>query len=112
MKTLITSLMLLSITSWAETQYMNNDGRGAPETLDRAKDIQSEVSGEMQREEAEEETEEMLTPEADAQQIQREEEERIEDNYLIGPYNGKGEYTFPTEDEKKQKEELRDMSDD
>jgi|SRR5690606_33238435 len=103
--------MLLSITSWAETQYMNNDGRGAPETLDRAEEIQSDISGEMQREEAQEETEEIVTPEADAQQMQQEEEERIEDNYLIGPYNGKGEYTFPNDDEKKQKEELRDMSD-
>ena len=103
MKFTIASLLLLSVISWAETEYMKNDGVSAPETLDRAAE-EGQRNAQIQREEAEE----VVTPPGNAQEMREEEAEQVDDNYLIGPYNGKGEYTFPNEDEKQQREELRE----
>lgn len=79
---------------------MNNDGKSAPETLDRASELDPV---EIQREEVED----AVTPTGDAQQMQKEEAEKVEDNFLIGPYNNKGEFTFPNEEEKERRKELQ-----
>lgn len=115
MKLLLTALLLLPFSLYAQTEYMNNDGLSAPETIDQAVEegrIQREEAEEdevMQKEEAQEEEtsiedennlEEEITPGANAQDLQQREEERIEDNYLIGPYNGKGEFTLPKKEDK------------
>lgn len=105
MKFIIASLFILSAISWAETEYLKNDGLTAPETIERAAE-EGQANAEMQREEAEE----VVNPKADAQEMREEEAEQIDDNYLIGPYNGKGEYTFPNQDEKEQKKELKRKS--
>lgn len=107
-------LLPLSLTA-ATTEYMNNDGSSAPETLDRAvEEGQIQREEEMQKEEEElttefntEEAKEEVSPSGDAQNIQKEEEEKIDDNYLIGPYDTKGNMTYPNEETKKKKEELQ-----
>lgn len=109
MRSLIISLALLSAISARAVEYMKNDGTNAPETIDRAVD-EHQHQEEMQKEEAEGETamtpKEAVTPQGNAQEIQAEEAEVIEDNYLIGPYDRKGKIKLPTEDEKKKRQEL------
>lgn len=107
MKIILTALLILPFSLAAQDgpEYMRNDGTAAPESIDRAVE-----EGQMQREEAEEEEiqreedevlerEDFGLPDADAIERQQEEAERVEDNYLIGPYNGKGEYDLPKEKE-------------
>lgn len=120
-KQLLLSLFLLPLALQAQDvpEYMKNDGNAAPETIDQAVEegrIQrEEAEEEIQREEEEvltpqdfglesEEPYEDVTPDANAQKMQEEEAERVEDNYLIGPYNGKGEYSLPAEKEEAIKE--------
>ncbi|MFA7614646.1 MAG: hypothetical protein WCY48_10455 [Candidatus Caldatribacteriota bacterium] len=109
MKLLLTALIILPFSLGAQgvTEYMRNDGTAAPESIDQAVE-----EGRIQREEAEEEEiqreeedevlerEDFGLPETtDPIEMQKEEAERVEDNYLIGPYNGKGEYELPKEKE-------------
>ena len=109
MKLFIISLCLLPFSIHAQ-EYLNNDGSSAPESLDRA--IERHQEDELQKEEegisefdAQEAKKEIIPP-GNAQSIQKEEEERIDDNYLIGPYNSEGKMTYPNEDEKEKRKKL------
>lgn len=112
MKLFIISLCLLPFSSSA-VEYLKNDGLKAPETIDRA--VDEHQHEEMQKEEEElttdfdvKEAQEEVTPSGDAQSIQKEEEEKVEDNYLIGPYDQKGKMTYPNRDQRDKKEKLRE----
>lgn len=112
MKLFIISLCLLPLSSSA-VEYLENDGTKAPEAIDRA--IEENQQGEMQKEEEglttdfdAKEAKEEVTPPADAQEIQKEEDEKVEDNYLIGPYDKKGKMTYPNKDQQDKKEKLRE----
>lgn len=114
MKMFLVSLCCLPL-SISAIEYSNNDGYSAPETLDRAVERGQIQKEEMQKEEEElttdfdaKEAKEEVTPPADAQEIQKEEDEKVEDNYLIGPYDKKGKMTYPNKDQQDKKEKLRE----